>query len=447
MTDEKTIEYIESRLRDNPKSLHFARLADYYIKQQRIEDAIELCLEGMKHHPSYVTGSFVLAKAYMAQGEQEKAEAEYKKVLTHDQQFLAAHRQLGDLMAKTGWENKAVMHYKDILRIDPLDGETRQILTNLTGERRFPVTPREQPKEEFIPTPEKEESAGIETTKEEAWTQELEDVFSTDDSSISQADLPTIDKISEQDTLDESSATFETEPLEQEPLPLDIPDEFKVTEDAEESATTGIEPLEQESLSMDLPDVFKENGDKQESSTESHLIEDESTIDLSTEESTDAVEDEFSFDITDVASESKMELETGEDLTDDNLLFEDDLALHKPADETPLAPETQPVDEGILDVSGDLQIDAAKKQQKPETPLASADETTALDLPPEEGDEEGNQGDQKIVSPTLGEIYAAQGQYAKAIKIYESLLKSNPDEEGRYREKIEALRKKLDESS
>jgi len=52
---------------------------------------------------------------------------------------------------------------------------------------------------------------------------------------------------------------------------------------------------------------------------------------------------------------------------------------------------------------------------------------------------------EKIVTPTLGEIYAAQHQYAKAIGVYEILRKKEPDNE-LYKQKIEYLQKKLEES-
>lgn len=52
---------------------------------------------------------------------------------------------------------------------------------------------------------------------------------------------------------------------------------------------------------------------------------------------------------------------------------------------------------------------------------------------------------EKIVTPTLGEIYAAQQQYAKAIGVYEILRKKDPNNEI-YKKKIEYLQKKLEES-
>jgi len=52
---------------------------------------------------------------------------------------------------------------------------------------------------------------------------------------------------------------------------------------------------------------------------------------------------------------------------------------------------------------------------------------------------------EKFVTPTLGEIYAAQGQYAKAISVFELLLKKSPDNEW-YKTKLEYLKKKSQEN-
>jgi tetratricopeptide (TPR) repeat protein len=50
------------------------------------------------------------------------------------------------------------------------------------------------------------------------------------------------------------------------------------------------------------------------------------------------------------------------------------------------------------------------------------------------------------VTSTLGEIYAAQGQFEKAIEVYEALIEKAPNE-SRYIEKIADLKKRLKESS
>lgn len=50
----------------------------------------------------------------------------------------------------------------------------------------------------------------------------------------------------------------------------------------------------------------------------------------------------------------------------------------------------------------------------------------------------------KFFTPTLGEIYAAQGQYAKAISVFETLIKNDPENDW-YVSKLEYLKKKLAE--
>jgi len=63
----------------------------------------------------------------------------------------------------------------------------------------------------------------------------------------------------------------------------------------------------------------------------------------------------------------------------------------------------------------------------------------------EPGEEATEKKKEKIVTPTLGEIYAAQHQYSKAINVYELLMKKEPDNET-YKQKIEYLYKKKEES-
>jgi tetratricopeptide (TPR) repeat protein len=134
MSSQHTKIRLEKKLKENPQSLIFARLADIYLTEDRVDDAIQVCQAGLKGNPTYVTGHFILAKAYMLQNDLEKAESALKKVLTHDRNFIKAHKYLGDLMIKLGWENTAITHYKDILNIDPLESNILSILEKLSDE-------------------------------------------------------------------------------------------------------------------------------------------------------------------------------------------------------------------------------------------------------------------------------------------------------------------------
>lgn len=169
---------MESKVQTNPHSLAFARLADFYLEEDRVDDAIQLCLDGLEGNPTYTTGYFVLAKAYLLKNDLENAETTLKKVLSHDRHYLSAHKYLGDIMVKLGWENSAINYYKDILQIDPLESTAQAALGNLSEEpaemAEMPVTPL--PAEESMPL---EEDLVKETpaAEEEEWISQIREVF------------------------------------------------------------------------------------------------------------------------------------------------------------------------------------------------------------------------------------------------------------------------------
>ena len=82
-----------------------------------------------------------------------------------------------------------------------------------------------------------------------------------------------------------------------------------------------------------------------------------------------------------------------------------------------------------------------------EEPLRQPEDISHANLEfPEEDKPNAEKPKEKFVTPTLGEIYAAQGQYAKAISVFEMLMKKNPENEW-YRTKLEYLRKRLEDEN
>jgi tetratricopeptide (TPR) repeat protein len=75
----KFIPVLESRLAANPRSPVFARLASYYLLEGKVDRTVELCLEGLRHHPQYPAAHLILGKAYEAQGRHVEAMLEYRK--------------------------------------------------------------------------------------------------------------------------------------------------------------------------------------------------------------------------------------------------------------------------------------------------------------------------------------------------------------------------------
>ena len=97
--------------------------------------------------------------------------------------------------------------------------------------------------------------------------------------------------------------------------------------------------------------------------------------------------------------------------------------LQKAAPETPAEPFHEP------------------EETVAKTEIEPADVEMPEPSPKKPSKRKGTRGD-KIVTTTLGEIYAAQGQLSKAIYVFETLLKKHPENKA-YKQKISFLKHKL----
>ena len=65
----------------DPTSIVFAPIAEFLIQVGQADAAIPVCLEGLKHHPSFVMGRLALARAYAEKKETAKAKEQLVFVL------------------------------------------------------------------------------------------------------------------------------------------------------------------------------------------------------------------------------------------------------------------------------------------------------------------------------------------------------------------------------
>jgi tetratricopeptide (TPR) repeat protein len=127
-TDTST-QYFETRLSQAPQSLVFSRLADCYRKNGEIQQAIGVCMEGLRNHPDYVTGRIILGRCYLEQEKLQEAVAEFVKVVELDRRNQAAVKMIADIYSGQGMKEKAGDLYSFLLRMDP----DNKSLVKLTG--------------------------------------------------------------------------------------------------------------------------------------------------------------------------------------------------------------------------------------------------------------------------------------------------------------------------
>lgn len=494
MEKDELLDYLESRLRDNPKSLLFARLADQYLKRGNSDDALVLCTEGVKHHPYYTTGYFLLARTHVLRKEYDKAEAALKKVLSHDQQYLSAQKLLGDILVKTGWEAAASEHYASVIDADPMEDKVRDLMKRyaVPADRpkpqsvllpESPAPPEPEPfslpeadagpaahpvtlPEPVLPAPETETVIPApDMDADSDWTDQIRE-FSPEDIDLpvpAAAGRPDVQAFPADHLTDSETAENAPPPAAEE---SDSGDEL-------DSLLPGLE----ETPAPAAPDVSHPPTVAEPDSNAEEMVDftqnwfDLSSFDNPEEEKTEEPStaenaQDLELEIMDIETPSPGD-EPGipprqagpqtpplfEKKEPEGFLSPSELepAGRPPAPEpAPEPPQEPPAQETVKPVpwfkagkpSGPVEPPPAP--QTPPGPSRSRETDAAR--PAEPTPKADDRSDLKIVTSTLGEIYAAQGQFEKAIEVYEALLEKSPNEP-RFKEKIADLQKRLKESS
>ena len=63
---ETKIETMEKIMEQQNREILFARVASNLLRAEKVDDAKQLCEDGLKQFPTYAPGHFVLAKCYLA---------------------------------------------------------------------------------------------------------------------------------------------------------------------------------------------------------------------------------------------------------------------------------------------------------------------------------------------------------------------------------------------
>jgi tetratricopeptide (TPR) repeat protein len=423
-----SLESLQVLLQQNPNSLTFGRVADALLKLGRVDEAIQLCEDGLRRHPSYVTGHMVLGKCYLKKKLFDQAEKEFKRVLLFDSRYLAAHKYYGDLMREIGWDNTCEMSYRKILQIDPLDKGVRAVIEELAQkvkmEKMEPAPIRRETRPAFEPPA--SPPTPLPPIAPVLTPMPADDFYST--SGVDENDLLRY----------QPAAAADDGMLEADFAPP--------AEAAPPAAPDLMMPPanDEERFSYILDDIFQDE-----------ILDEkpETTVPVNK-------------NATPASNNRRDEAEKLRADETNRGFGENSDGVTQPLRAASRIP-TRPVD---FDLEGDgdaTTITAARQssgrnfgdgahEENNAAARPNARATGSTRLPARRPKILEDHGDdlaatvtaserEKIVTPTLGEIYAAQGQYTKAIGVFELLSRKEPNNK-HYRDKIDYLKKRLQET-
>ncbi len=115
----------------DPRSRVFAPLAEAYRKAGLLDEAIEICRDGIRYHPNFIGGRVALARALFDKGDYEATVKELSPVVIDAPDNLVAQKILAESCLILGKLAEALAAYKVLLFFMPKDEEIAKLVQEL----------------------------------------------------------------------------------------------------------------------------------------------------------------------------------------------------------------------------------------------------------------------------------------------------------------------------
>jgi tetratricopeptide (TPR) repeat protein len=115
----------------DPRSRVFAPLAEAYRKAGLLDEAIEICRDGIRFHPHFIGGRVALARALFDKGDYEGTLRELDSVVLDAPDNLVAQRLVAESSLILGRIAGALAAYKVLLFFMPKDDEIAKLVAEL----------------------------------------------------------------------------------------------------------------------------------------------------------------------------------------------------------------------------------------------------------------------------------------------------------------------------
>ena len=119
------------QFQEDPTSKIFAPLAESYRKIGLIDEAIEICKEGLEANPDFVGGKVALARAYFDKKQFHEVLNLTKQIVSLYPDNIAAQRLYADASMQLANFQEALQSYKMLLYYNPLDSDVASIVKDL----------------------------------------------------------------------------------------------------------------------------------------------------------------------------------------------------------------------------------------------------------------------------------------------------------------------------
>lgn len=406
---------LEQFYAEHPDSVVFSFIAYSYLEQGNIEKALAMCEEGLKKHPQYPFGHYVLGLCHYHMNDYSNAKKHLEFATAYDDKNPGAWKILGEINKKIDLPEMAEECELKYFLLDPFNPESNRTYPELN---------------EIDQTVPRQEG----TDKAEGAV----------DTRINLADEDLAMELEEDENLDElfNEQLSNTEEIIEEEIPAesDLESGEKIEEEPQVKYASS---TEKETPEEEIPpgaemskDQFKEDIAELLSELDEDTPAEEQTMAVETEEENPAEtkpEEEkavYGEPALEVGEESP---EGGEDLLDISSVVED-IISEQTRETLDSKTEVPLADNDDMNIEEDDEIFTDDENEAPENDMQGGEK---------KGDEEemkkaAHLGRPPILSPTIGEIYIAQGRFEEAIEVFKQLMEKDPENK-KYQKKIDDI--------
>lgn len=382
---------LEKHYSEYPGSIIFAFLAFRNLEQGNTEKALAICEKGVKRHPEYPFGHFVLGLCYYHLKDYSKAKTHLEIATAFDDKNPQAWKLLGEInehldLPIQADECNLKYHLLDSFNPDALEKYQKGEIIDFDvfkKENEYDFTPPEKPAAE---------SEALEKTadaKEEV-KQEVREI--------------------PQEKAETTPSIEEVEEEKQPPI-LIKRDEFM------EKMTRDISYEDED----EFPDTF---------SVDSEAAQPQETHEP-TPEPEDSTEQSTEPDLSEPKSPESLEMDLDEEIR---------RGFEETGSETSESEELLDFRTVVKDIISDNDDESPEVSKETSSPKATeSEEGVTEDEIQGEEIEVSKLGRPPILTPTIGEIYIAQGRFKEALDVFEQLLEKEPDNQ-RFQKKIKDIR-------